>query len=310
MERDDQGLARRFAALSAEGRQGFLEKLQDLGLSFTELPIIPAQRNTTIPISYAQRSLWLTWRLDPSSPAYNMSGMLHFKGTLNSDALLAALQRLAERHETLRTIFPVNGADNPYQSILPPNAIEVEVVDLRHLAESSRSEALRQRQQDFSQKPFKLDKEPPLRASLWWLSDNEHILALALHHIAGDGVSVRVLIEELFSLYQSQCGSEAHRLSPLPVQFADYAIWQRNWFEAGEKARQLAWWQARLGAEHPPLSLPFDRPRDASKNRSEGCCVFSFSKDLSEKLQALAQKSSASLFMVMLTLLKLLLWKN
>ena len=309
MERDDQGLARRFAALSAAGRQGFLEKLQDLGLSFTELPIIPAQRNTAIPISYAQRSLWLTWRLDPSSPAYNMSGMLHFKGTLNSDALLAALQRLAERHETLRTIFPVNGADNPYQSILPPNAIEVEVVDLRHLAESSRSEAFRQRQQDFSQKPFKLDKEPPLRASLWWLSDNEHVLALALHHIAGDGVSVRVLIEELLSLYQSECGSDAHRLPPLPVQFADYAIWQRNWFEAGEKARQLAWWQARLGAEHPPLCLPFDRPRDASQNRSEGRCVFSFSKELSEKLQALAQKSSVSLFMVMLALLKLLLYR-
>ena len=108
MERDDQRLARRFAALSAEGRQGFLEKLQDLGLSFTELPIIPAQRNTAIPISYAQCSLWLTWRLDPSSPAYNMSGMLHFQGTLNSDALLAALQRLAERHETLRTVFLVN----------------------------------------------------------------------------------------------------------------------------------------------------------------------------------------------------------
>ena len=309
MERDDQRLARRFAALSAEGRQGFLEKLQDLGLSFTELPIIPAGRDTTIPISYAQRSLWLTWRLDPSSPAYNMSGMLHFKGTLNSDALLAALQRLVERHETLRTIFPVNGANNPYQSILPPNAIEVEVVDLGHLAESSRSEALRQRQQDFSQKPFKLDKEPPLRASLWRLSDNEHVLALALHHIAGDGVSVRVLIEELLSLYQSECGSDAHRLSPLPVQFADYVIWQRNWFEAGEKARQLAWWQARLGAEHPPLCLPFDHPRDASQNRSEGCCVFSFSKDLSEKLQALAQKSGASLFMVMLTLLKLLLYR-
>ena len=309
MERDDQRLARRFAALSTEGRQGFLKKLQDLGLSFTELPIIPAQRNTAIPISYAQRSLWLTWRLDPSSPAYNMSGILRFKGTLNSDALLAALQRLAERHETLRTVFPVNGADNPYQSILPPNATEVEVVDLRHLAESSRSEAFRQRQQDFSQKPFKLDKEPPLRASLWRLSDNEHVLALALHHIAGDGVSVRVLIEELLSLYQSECGSDAHRLSPLPVQFADYAIWQRNWFEAGEKARQLAWWQARLGAEHPPLCLPFDRPRDASQNRSEGRCVFSFSKDLSEKLQALAQKSGASLFMAMLALLKLLLYR-
>ena len=308
MELDDQRLARRFAALSTDRRKGFLEKLQGSGLSFTELPIIPAERNDTIPISYAQRSLWLTWRLDPTSPAYNMSGMLRFRGALNSNALLAALQRLAERHETLRTAFPVNGADEPCQTILPSNVIEAEVVDLRELPESSRREVLHKRQQNFSQMPFRLDEEPPLRASLWQLGANEHVLALALHHIAGDGVSLRVLIDELFSLYQSECGLDT-QLPPLPVQFADYAIWQRNWFEAGEKARQLAWWQDRLGFEHLPLSLPLDRPRDTSQNRSEGRCGFNLSKDLSEGLRALAQKSSASLFMVMLALLKLLLYR-
>lgn len=309
MKLDDQRLARRFAELPAEGRRGFLEKLRESGLSFSELPIVPANRGDLIPTSYAQRSLWLTWKLNPTSPAYNMPGMLRFKGALNIQVLLFAIRHLAERHETLRTVFPSDREGEPRQVILPSDCIEIDEVDLRELPESSRGEVLHQQQQDFSQMPFGLEEKPPLRVRLWQLNEEEFVLGVVLHHIACDGVSIRVLIDELFSLYRSAGDPQTKALEPLPVQFADYVIWLRNWFEAGEKAHQLAYWQTRLGREHPVLELPFDRPRGAQQSRREGRQVFHLPAALSDDLRLLARAQGASLFMVMLALFKLLLFR-
>jgi amino acid adenylation domain-containing protein/non-ribosomal peptide synthase protein (TIGR01720 family) len=307
MERDDQNLARRFAALSPEARRGFLRKLREVGLSFSELPIVPADRNGKLPISYAQRGLWLTWKLDPASPAYNMPGMLRFRGRLDAEALKSALRRLAERHETLRTVLRSESDEEPYQHIMPADVVKVDVADLRQLAAAERPVALREQQLQFVQAPFKLDEEAPLRALLWQLGDDEHVLGIVLHHIAGDGVSIRILIDELLHLYQAECGTQPEGLEPLPVQFADYAVWQRNWFEAGEKENQLAYWQARLGGEHPPLELPFTYQRGASQGRKEGHYRFHLPPELSDALRALAREHGASVFMAMLALFKLLL---
>ncbi|WP_349617067.1 amino acid adenylation domain-containing protein [Azotobacter salinestris] len=309
MALDDQQIARRFAALTPESRRGFLAKLEAAGLSFAELPIVPAERGGPLPLSYAQRSLWLTWRLDPASPAYNMPGALHLKGILDVGALESALQALVERHEVLRTLYPARDDGEPEQRILDRVAIAAPLADLRAMPVEARAAEVRRLQRDFAQTPFQLDAEPPLRAALWRLADDEHVLGLSLHHIAGDGGSIQVLFEELCALYEAACAGHPARLAPLPIQFADYALWQRNWFEAGERERQLAYWCARLGSEHPPTALPLDRPRGLSPDDREGRHDFRLPAALSDGLRTLARTQNASLFMVMLALLKLTLYR-
>ncbi|NHN76929.1 amino acid adenylation domain-containing protein [Azotobacter chroococcum] len=309
MALDDQQIARRFAALTPEARRGFLAKLEAAGLSFAELPIVPAERGGPLPLSYAQRSLWLTWRLDPASPAYNMPGALQLRGVLDVSALEAALQALVERHEVLRTTYPAGDGGEPEQRILDRVAIAVPLTDLRHMPAGARPDEARRLQQAFAQTPFQLDGEPPLRAALWRLADDEHILGLSLHHIAGDGGSIQVLVEELFALYEAACAGRPAPLAPLPIQFADHALWQRNWFEAGERERQLAYWCARLGSEHPPAALPLDRPRGLSPDDREGRHDLRLPAALSDGLRTLARTHNASLFMVMLALLKLTLYR-
>ncbi|MGW8391849.1 amino acid adenylation domain-containing protein [Pseudoduganella sp. HUAS MS19] len=307
MERNDQNLARRFAALSPEARRGFLAKMREAGLSFAELPIVQADRSGELPISYAQRGLWLTWQLDPASPAYNMPGMLRFGGRLDCGALMKALNLLAERHETLRTVFKTGSGGEPLQRILPAGVVQAGITDLRGLPAAERNAELLRQQEAFVRAPFKLDEEAPVRATLWQLADDENVLGIVLHHIAGDGVSVRILVEELLHLYQYECGMRPDGLAPLPIQFADYAAWQRNWFEAGEKENQLAYWQARLGLEHPPLELPFTHPRGNLDGGTEGQHAFRLEPGLSDGLRQLAREHGASVFMVMLSLFKLML---
>ncbi|MBO1013728.1 amino acid adenylation domain-containing protein [Achromobacter sp. SD115] len=307
MELDEKSLARRFAALPPQARRSFLAKLREAGLSFTELPIVPADRNDPIPVSHAQRSLWLTWQLDPASPAYNMPGLLRLNGTLRTGALLVALRSLVERHETLRTVFRVTENGEPVQVILPVDAVRPEVVDLRSQASPADGDELHRLQHAFARMPFGLDAEPPVRFTLWQVGESEHVLGIVLHHISGDGASVGILIDELLNLYQDECVPQLKGMEPLPVQFSDYVVWQRNWFETGEMDRQLAYWQTRLGSEHPPLELPFDRLRGTVNDSVEGRYGFSLSAELSKTLRILARANSASLFMVMLALFKLML---
>ncbi|ADP15917.1 linear gramicidin synthetase subunit C [Achromobacter xylosoxidans A8] len=309
MELDEKSIARRFAALSPEARRGFLTKIGEAGLSYVDLPIVPVDRNEALPISYAQRGLWLTWQLDPSSPAYNMPGFLRFKGVLAKDAMLAAMRQLTRRHETLRTILPVGIDGEPAQVILPMESVQVDVVDLRSVPEDRRMGKLSSLQQALVSQPFKLDAEPPIRATLWEVNEDEHVLGIVLHHIAGDGASVRILLDELLILYRNACGEHPQELHALPVQFADYAVWQRNWFDAGERERQLEYWRLRLGMEHPPIELPMLRPRGSVTESKERHYEFQLSRELSDRMRALAGSHRASLYMVMLALLKVTLYR-
>ena len=309
---DEHDLARRFAALSSENRRKLLAALKQEGLSFSDLPIVRARTErkkggSEIPISYAQMGLWLTWKLDPLSPAYNMAGAITFKGNVNVSALGVALRSLVERHEILRTVYPAVDAAHPYQKILPGIGQELTVTDLRMVDSSAQHEKAERVQHEFALRPFELGSEPPLRAALWQLKDDHYVLGLSIHHIASDAWSLRVLMEDYLSLYRTACEPERAELEPLPLQFADYAVWQRNWFEAGEKERQLAFWQVQLGSEHTALALPFDRPRDASLSRIEGRHTFVLSADLSNAMRTVAQKYQATTFMIMLALLKFML---
>ncbi|MDN5936184.1 MAG: condensation domain-containing protein, partial [Nitrosospira sp.] len=286
-----------------------MEKLKANGLDFAELPIVPADRSRALPLSYVQRGLWLTWRMDPASPAYNIPGVLHLKGKLDIAALQKSLDDLIVRHETLRTIFRLGDSGEPEQVVHSEFAGVLPTSDLRGVPDDLREAEAYSLVQAFAEMPFKLDREMPFRAALFQIADDEYRLALAVHHIAADGWSLNILIDELAAFYEAHTTDRIVSLPPLPIQFADYAVWQRNWLEAGEKEKQFTYWRTRLGTEHPVLSLPTDRPRSVANGSREGRYAFILPADLSDRLRAIGRTHGASLYMVMLSLLKLMLYR-
>ncbi|WKB55457.1 non-ribosomal peptide synthetase [Eleftheria terrae] len=304
MALDAHQIARRVAALDPQARRAFIDKLQAAGLSFGELPIVPAGRDRELPLSYAQRSLWLTWQLEPASPAYNMPGALRLRGRLDPAALQRSLDALAARHEALRSVVEPGEGGQPRLRVLPAASVALPQGDAADEADA------RAQLQAFAQQPFRLDAEPPLRARLIRLGEQHHLLALTLHHIAADGWSLRILIDELLAFYAAERAGQDSPLAPLPIQFADYALWQRHWLEAGEADRQLQYWRDRLGQEHPLLELPLDRPRQGSGESPEGRHVVQLPAPLSERLRSLAHGQGATLFMALLALLKLVLYRH
>ncbi|MEO5934248.1 MAG: amino acid adenylation domain-containing protein, partial [Duganella sp.] len=311
MKRDDQQsqqIAKRFAALAPEARRAFLARLAETGLNFAELPIVaadPASRGEA-PLSPAQHSMWLTWQLDPDGAAYSMPGLLRLRGRLDHAALQASLDHLVLRHEALRTRFRAVPGESPRQVVMDPAPLALASHDLRALPVDDARAQARRLATAFASMPFRLDRETPFRAALIQITDDEHALALAVHHIAADGWSLQILIGELLALYGSHAAGRAPTLAPLPIQFADYARWQRNWLEAGERERQLEYWRAQLGDDHAALELPSDRPRGAVAG-GEGRHRFAFPSATAAGLRALARSEGATLYMVMLAVFKLTL---
>ncbi|MGC4060226.1 MAG: amino acid adenylation domain-containing protein [Aquabacterium sp.] len=298
-------LAQRFAALDLDARRGFLRKLADAGLNFAELPIPVADRSQPLPVSYAQRGLWLTWAMDPTSPAYNMAGVMHLHGRIDEAAWQQALTDLVARHEALRTTFVAGPDGEAMQHILPETHVALPCIDLQHEPSAERLSSARQQAQAFAEQAFQLDRDLPLRACLFKLDEEAHLLVLAVHHIVADGWSVQILVDELSALYTARVQGKAANLKPLPIQAADHAAWQRNWLSAGEMDRQLAYWRAQLGTEHEPLALPLDRPRGHTDLGSQpaGSHVIELEGGLSDRLRSLARANEASLYMLMLSLL-------
>jgi amino acid adenylation domain-containing protein len=303
---DAQQIARRFAALAPDRRRAFLEKLAEHGVDFASLPIVPVERGGDLPLSHAQRGLWLTWQRDPASPAYTMAGILSLSGELDAAALQAAASDLVARHEALRTTFAIDADGRPVQRLhaeLPP---PFTVRDLRAGGEAE-SDAFAEA---LARQPFDLEAGPLLRFELHGLGDREHRLVLALHHIVADGWSIGLLIRDLAAFYTARRDGRPSGLPPLALHYADYAAWQRSWLEAGEEARQLDSWKAALGDSHPPLDLPFDRPRPQERSDAGAAHHSRLSRPVSDGLRALARSRNASTFMAVLALFKLLLARN
>ena len=293
------------AASGAGGAGG----LPDGDTRNTAHTITRCDRTLAIALSPAQRSLWLTWRLEPASPAYNMVGSLSLKGPLDAWALEQALQALAERHEILRTCYPAGEDGEPRQSIQPAAPVPLRHVDLGAWTDGDPQAEAQRQVLLLARQPFALDMETPLRAVLCRLGAQEHVLGLSLHHIAGDGWSNGIVVEELFHLYEALRTQQPSRLPAMALQFADYAVWQRRWFDAGERERQLDYWRARLGTEHEALALPMKQARAAVQEAQEQRLEFTLPAALATRVRALGRAHGASLFMVMLALLKLVLYR-
>jgi amino acid adenylation domain-containing protein len=218
-----------------------------------------------LPLSFAQERLWFLDRLEPGRATYNVVRELRLRGPLYVPALDAALAEAVHRHEPLRTRFEAVDGE-PVQIVLPFAAVPLPLADLSALPEPERhAETMRLAALE-GQRPFDLRRGPMLRAALLRLTAEEHVLLLGVHHIAFDGWSLDVLRRELGALYTAFAAGKPSPLAPLPVRYADYAVWQRQWLQGEVLESQLAWWRERLAGSPPALELPFDRPRPEAQS--------------------------------------------
>ncbi|WP_343596219.1 amino acid adenylation domain-containing protein [Pseudomonas sp.] len=286
-------IAEKFIGLPLEQRRQFLAKLRQDGKDFGLLPI-PVSRHglEAIPLSYAQQRLLFLWQLDPQSAAYNMAAGLRLLGQLDEGRLQGAFDALIERHEALRTVFQVDG-EQPLQRVLA-----AEPLALRHVELGTADEAELARLVEAEvARPFDLLNGPLLRASLFRLGQDQHVLVVCMHHIVSDGWSMDVMVREFVQCYQAG----AQSLPALPLQYADYAVWQRRWLEAGEGERQLQHWREQLGEDHHLLEVAADFPRPPVQSLQGETLKFDFGEPLSQRLRDTARAQGVTLFMLMLT---------
>ena len=252
-----------------------------------------------LPLSFGQERLWFLLRLDPGSPAYHLPHNLRLAGPLDAAALAAAFAAVVRRHEILRTRYAaVDGA--PVQEIDPPGTFRLPLVDLSALPEEAREEEAAAWVVQGARAPFDLAVEQPLRARLLRLGREDHALSLTLHHIASDGWSNGILVREVAEVYQAAVEGRAAALPELPVQYADFAAWQREAFASGALAAQWAWWRAHLTEAPPPLDLPTDRPRPPVAVSAGSSRSLFWEPDLAAAVEALGRRQGATLFMTLL----------
>ncbi|MES1241581.1 MAG: non-ribosomal peptide synthase/polyketide synthase [Acidobacteriota bacterium] len=246
-------------------------------------PLLPAPRDGAIPLSFAQERLRFLDRLAPGSPVYNIPSVLRASGALDVPALRWSLAELVRRHEALRTTFP------DFQEIRPASEVPLPVIDLRALPAEIRDRESRRLAADEARRPFDLERGPLLRAALLRTEEREHVALFTLHHIAGDGWSMGVVVREIGALYSGST------LPELPIQYADFSLWQRSWLRGAALESRISWWREELAGAPAVLELPTDRPRPAVQSFRGATERFPL-----PALDGLARREGATLFMVLL----------
>ncbi|SUD07155.1 protein PvdJ [Pseudomonas aeruginosa] len=282
--------------------QGFVESLGEKPAEVP--PIMPVTREQPLPLSYAQERQWFLWQLEPESAAYHIPAALRLRGGLDVVALQRSFERLAQRHESLRTRFRQEGL-RTVQVVDADGQLQVSRHSLANVDDAS----LRAAVEAEMARPFDLRTDALLRISLFEVAPNDHVLVMVQHHIVSDGWSMQLMVEELVQLYAAYSQGREAALPALPIQYPDYAVWQREWMEAGERERQLAYWIGLLGGEQPVLELPFDRPRPAEQSFRGARLEFELGAERARRLKALAQRQGASTFMLLLASFQALLYR-
>ncbi|OYU04460.1 MAG: non-ribosomal peptide synthetase [Pseudomonas sp. PGPPP1] len=290
-----QGFATNVAQLQQDGgvAQGAIHRLS---------------RQDELPQSLAQNRLWITWQLDPHSSAYTIPGALRLRGELDEDAVRTSFQQLIQRHEALRTRFYERDGQ-AFQRVDAKADFELQVIDLSDLPLAEREARAQQIREDEARTQFDLEKGPLLWVTLVRLDDEDHQLLVTLHHIIADGWSLNILIDEFSRLYAAAAQGQSLELPPQALQYADYGSWQRQWLAEGEGQRQLAYWKAQLGEEHPTLSLATDHPRSAHHRNSASRHTVRLNAGLSEAIRQTAQANLSTPFMLLLAAFQTLLYR-
>ncbi|HEX9937035.1 MAG TPA: amino acid adenylation domain-containing protein, partial [Longimicrobium sp.] len=286
---------------------GRVEELRRAGLPVLP-PVVPTERTGALPLSFAQERLWFIDRLEPGSAVYNIPAAWRLKGALDRAALERSLGEIVRRHDTLRTVFAEVGG-SPVQVVAPFGGFALPVEELSGLSEADREAAVRRRAGEEAARPFDLAAGPLVRAGLLRLGEEEHVLLLSMHHIVSDGWSMGVFLRELTALYAAYRDGGESPLPELPVQYADYAVWQREQLEGEVLDRQLAYWRERLAGAPELLELPTDQPRPAVQTYRGASVPVALSPELVERLQALGRSEGATLYMTLLGAFQVLLHK-
>ncbi|MBD2370873.1 hypothetical protein H6G63_28895 [Leptolyngbya sp. FACHB-402] len=268
-------------------------------------PLLPVPRDRDLPLSFAQQRLWFLHQLASDSPLYNDPVALRLGGLLNVTALKQSINEIVRRHEVLRSRFDtVQG--QPVQIITPSLDVPISMVDLGDLPEPEReAEALRLAIEEAA-RPFDLSADPLLRVTLLRLSETDHVVLLTLHHIVSDAWTMGVLVQELSALYAAFSTHQPSPLPELPIQYADFALWQRQWLQGEVLQAQLNYWRQQLAAL-PTLELPTDKPRPQIQSDRAATQTFVVPKEVSRSLIQLSQQEGVTLFMTLLTAFKTLL---
>ncbi|MEH2026173.1 amino acid adenylation domain-containing protein [Nostoc sp.] len=256
-----------------------------------------------LPISLTQLEFWFFEQFYPGNPVYNLPLVYRVTGSLDVKALEQSLREIVRRHETFRSTFKVENGQVVY-TISPEPVFDFAVVDSQNIPET---EAKRQAEKEIKQ-PFDLARGPLLRSKLWRLSETEHLLVVTTHHIVADGWSFSVLTQEMATLYEAFSQSKRFSLNELPIQYADFAHWQRQLLQGQVLESQMQFWKQHLGVTPPVLQLPTDYPRPPVRTFTGARQTLVISKDLTKALKALSQQEGATLFMTLLAALKILLF--
>jgi amino acid adenylation domain-containing protein len=270
--------------------------------------ISPVAREKDFPLSYAQQRLWFLDKLEPNSPTYNVPGAIRISGRLNVAVIEKCLNEIVRRHEALRTSFTeVQG--RPSQVVAPELKTKLEILDLSGFDVGEREgEAMRLAVEE-ARRPFDITKAPLMRATLLRLSDDDSLLLLTLHHIVSDGWSVGVFLSELTTLYPAFSLGKPSPLAELPIQYGDYAVWQRQYLSGEILERQLSYWKQHLSRDVPTLQLPLDRPRPPVRSSRGARQPMRLPKMLTAALDELSRREGATLFMALAATFNVLLYR-
>ena len=311
MSQELNALSRRFVALPADKQRLFVEKLRASGIGFETLPMIPRDTKAPVPMAYAQRALWLAWQRAPDSPAYNLAGRLTIPGARDAVDIHVCVDALVQRHAVLCTTYPADADGQAVQHIDPQRGFGW-TVHPWHAAHRDSDKAMGAAAKAFAALPFDLEHGPVFRGELHVFADGVSELLLSVHHIAADGQSVALLMSELMALLAQPVAPSASTTSSTrpaapELDYADYAVWQRQWLEAGELQRQIAYWREQLHDAPSNTSLPLDRPRGAVRGARGDLIAFALEPHISQRLKDAGRQNSASPYMVTIALLGLLI---
>jgi len=265
-------------------------------------PLVAVPHDGALPLSFAQQRLWFFSQLEPDNPLYNMPGALRVEGPLDGAVLALCLGEIVRRHEALRTVFAAPEGV-PVQVIQPAQPFPLPMVDLAGLPEEAREALSLDLVRDEAARPFDLTRDPLLRGLLVRLAERDYAVALTLHHIAGDGWSLGILVREIAALYPVLSENTAGRPSPLPelpVQYADFAVWQHSWLHGEVLEQEIDFWRRQLAGLPPLLELPTDRPRPAKQTYRGATRPVRLTAGLVRQAERLARQEGATLFMVLL----------
>ena len=268
--------------------------------------IPPRPKDAPVPLSFAQQRLWFLDQFEPGNAYYNIPGAIRLIGELDVNALQRTVNEIARRHEVLRTSFRTQGG-SPMQIVAEQLDVPIHLVDLTSLPAAERENKALDLAQEEAQTPFDLSTGPLIRVRLLRLSETDQVLLFTLHHIVADGWSMGILVNEVATLYAAYVDGQPSPLSDLPIQYADFAHWQRQWLSGDVLKEQLDYWTRQLQGSPTLLTLPLDHPRPVIQGHRGATLSFEIAAETTAGLYTLTKQTQATLFMTLLAAFDILL---